>query len=628
MTLRGARVPPATTRLRPFRASAMLGSVKTGRTKRWARTGLIPIVFLLLSALELGLRFAGCGVPPSFFLRSRDGAFLEPNEGFQLPRHGWDNGARPALFRVPVRKAPGAIRVFVLGESAAAGTPDPSCSLARLLECGLRRALPTRTVEVYNAAMRGIDSHLMLEIARECAWLEPDALVVFAGNNDAVGLHAPAPGGSRLAVWRPALRLSLRARCTRVGQWIRTLAGPPSLSRGEQDMDFFRRMRMPHDDPRRAMVRANFEANLEDVCDAGCRAAAVILATVPVNLRDCPPLGSMHRADLGRRAEWDAAFRAGVAAQEAGRTGEAIAHYREALALDDHHAELHFRLAECLDAAGDAASARRHFELARDRDALPFRTDGAMNDLIRGIAARRARANVRLADVERDLAASPLAERGVPGRRLFFEHVHPTFEGSWEIARSIYPALLSALAPAPGKGAPAPPPFPSPDECRAYLGFTPWDELDWDASMVRVTGSPPFLDQAGHARRQAEAEESVRRRTEALPADAATKTLEVCSAAVARRPDDADLREKLGLLLLRLHRGPEAADLFGRLASEFTRRASLRLCCARAFVVAGRPADGFPYIRDAMRLAPWDAQAREAGAWMEDAMKRPAAPAP
>ncbi len=58
---------------------------------------------------------------------------------------------------------------------------------------------------------------------------------------------------------------------------------------------FFQEQRTALDDPERASVYPNFRRNLEQVCRSGLEAgAAVVLSTVAVNLRDCPPLGSLH----------------------------------------------------------------------------------------------------------------------------------------------------------------------------------------------------------------------------------------------------------------------------------------------------------------------------------------------
>jgi hypothetical protein len=93
----------------------------------------------------------------------------------------------------PAVKKAGTVRIFVLGESAAAGTPDPSFGFARILDVMLRQRHPGTDFEVINAAMRGINSHIVRRIAQECLQYEPDLLLLYMGNNEFVGLYVPGP---------------------------------------------------------------------------------------------------------------------------------------------------------------------------------------------------------------------------------------------------------------------------------------------------------------------------------------------------------------------------------------------------------------------------------------------------
>src|SRR5439155_14138184 len=116
-----------------------------------------------------------------------------------------------------------------------------------------------------------------------------------------------------------------------------------------------------------------------------------------------------------------------------------------ATALDDRYADLHYRLARCRLAAGRAADARGHFGLARDCDALQFRTDARLNDVIRRTAADREEERVYLADVERALQADPRSPHGLTGDALFWEQVHLREAGNDVAARAILPAAEAAL---------------------------------------------------------------------------------------------------------------------------------------------------------------------------------------
>src|SRR5687767_4057496 len=134
------------------------------------------------------------------------------------------------------------------------GTPDPAFSFGRMLELMLQRAFPNRKVEVVNAAMRGIDSHVIRHIARDCARLEPDLFVIYMGNNEVIGLHGPEPGCSRFSQWLGLMRAAQFWKSTRLGQ----LFQGRKQSAVTQDMEFFRRHRLHADDWRRRRVVENF----------------------------------------------------------------------------------------------------------------------------------------------------------------------------------------------------------------------------------------------------------------------------------------------------------------------------------------------------------------------------------
>src|SRR5262249_42004663 len=100
---------------------------------------------------------------------------------------------KPFLFRLPVDKPPRSVRICVLGESAAMGTPDPAFSFLRILQAGLRQRYPDTHFEIINAAMRGINSYVVNPIAQECAAHQVDLFIIYMGNNEMSGLHAPDP---------------------------------------------------------------------------------------------------------------------------------------------------------------------------------------------------------------------------------------------------------------------------------------------------------------------------------------------------------------------------------------------------------------------------------------------------
>ena len=129
-----------------------------GTTLWLLRIGLLvftPLVALLLA--EGALRLSGFGYPTSFFVQSGSEGGYVTNEKFGWQFFSKKTPLKPFLFTLPARKPAGTLRVCILGESVAMGTPDPAFAFGRILEGILRRRHPEVHVEVMNAAMRGID---------------------------------------------------------------------------------------------------------------------------------------------------------------------------------------------------------------------------------------------------------------------------------------------------------------------------------------------------------------------------------------------------------------------------------------------------------------------------------------
>ena len=143
--------------------------------KRWIFR-LSPLVLLLagLLALEASLRWSGKGYSPRFFLPATQQG---ESRWIENLRFGWrffpkQIARTPQPISILQSKSREAFRVFVLGESAALGDPKPAFGMPRILEILLQEALPQQRVEVVNVAMTAINSHVIREIAEECATRE------------------------------------------------------------------------------------------------------------------------------------------------------------------------------------------------------------------------------------------------------------------------------------------------------------------------------------------------------------------------------------------------------------------------------------------------------------------------
>lgn len=584
-----------------------------GRFRGW-RGWLLRLALLLLApvlffgSLEAGLRLAGYGYPTGFFIRSDgDRAMTNYRFGWRFFPRSLARDPHPCVLSA---KPSNTVRIFVLGSSAAMGTPDPAFSFGRILEVMLREQFPGLRFEVVNAAMTAINSHVALEIARDCASFEPDLFVVYLGNNEVVGPFSP---GTVFQRWTPSLlmiRANLRVKATRAGQLLARMAGlfrrdeniPPNW----QGMEMFLNNPVSSDDPRMDAVYGNYRCNLDDICDVARHARAqVVLANVAVNLRDCPPFASSHRAGLSpaELSKWEAGYKAGSELQLKDRLPEALAQYEDAAKIDDRFAELQFKIGQCLLAGGRSAEAQERFARARDLDTLRFRADSRIQAIIKAVAEGRKAVGVRFVDAERAISESASESMSGSGAGLFYEHVHLTFDGNYLLARSVLDqvcASLPQLAASGRQGA-----VPSRQRCAELLALTPFDEYQLVADMVEMTSKAPFTNQLDYRTRQADAS----KRRDELHALASTQEAmqtawKTYEAALAHSPDDWSMHSHFGRFALEWGR-PKEADQQLRMALErLPRNASIHNNLGSALADQGHADEAIAQFRKALDINP------------------------
>jgi tetratricopeptide (TPR) repeat protein len=513
---------------------------------------LVPL--LLLVTLEASLRISGYGYNPAFFLPQRIGGeeFLIQNEDFSRRFFPAEVIRQPSALRMRAHKPAGTRRIFVLGESAAMGDPEPAFGPARYLEALLRQRYPEQSFEIVNVAFTAINSHVILPIARECAQQNGDVWIVYVGNNEMVGPFGAATVFGAQSPTRFYVRCSLAFQRTRVGQLGRALAarlqktGPDAPAWG--GMQMFLESKVAPDSPKRAAAVRNFAGNLNDIVAQGLNSGAqIILNTVAVNLRDSPPFASLpnERLDPNARAQFDAAFTQGQRAQAAGVWTEAAAAFTQALALDPQHAEAHYRLAVCLEQSGQIRLAQQHFQLACDLDALPFRADTRINDAIRNTAAKYSGEALHLLDapaaIARQTGATPC------GEETFYEHVHFDFTGSFRLGRAWAEAVEQAL-PAGSLGTPAAD-WATQEVCERTLALTGWNHKLVLESMIRRLQQPPLNSQFNSATRLQRLHRREQELLAAMSPSAVARAREIYEEAIAAQPEDHFLHEVYGNFL-------------------------------------------------------------------------------
>jgi tetratricopeptide (TPR) repeat protein len=531
-------------RRKPKRKPTKNPAPPLSRRKLWCfrLIALVGAPLLFLGLLELGLRLAGFGYPTAFFLKSSnrgEKTFVQNNQ-FGWRFFGRRMARLPEATSIPREKPPDTFRIFVFGESAAFGDPQPRFGLPRMLEAVLELRHPDKEFEVVNAAMTAINSHVILPLARDCAGAHGDVWVIYMGNNEVVGPFGAGTVFGSQALPLPLIRAGLALKATRVGQLLDALRGAAEKTAGSGEWDgmrMFVKFKLASADPRLRAVYENFDQNLRDIIAAGQSSGAkIVLSTVAVNLKDCSPFTSLHQPGLSESQlnDWQRCFDAGAKAQTGADFRQAAKDYDQAARIDESFAELRFRRGQCALALNDVRGAEKEFVAARDLDGLRFRCDSRLNDIIRQHAA----GDVTLADVEGTAAAA--SPNGIPGDEFFYEHVHLRFQGNCVLARAIAEKVETVLA------LPASASWPDGTECARRLGYTSRDAQLALSVMLGRFSDVPFTLQAGHDEQLRQLIETARKLPPANSVAALREAQSAAEAALARCPDDVVLWEQLG----------------------------------------------------------------------------------
>ena len=520
---------------------------------------------LLLCLAELALRLGGYGYPTTFFkpFRIGDRDYWVENDKFGLRFFPPELARSPPPAVMEAVKPANVRRVFLLGESAALGDPRPAYGAGRYLQVLLEERFPEFQFEVVCVAVTAINSHAILPIARECARHEGDLWIVYMGNNEMVGPYGACTvfGAQAPPLWR--VRLTLAMEETRLGQLALAKIRPSGARSGQRTswggMRMFTENQIGPRDARKEVVYRSFEQNLKDILRAGKAAGVpVLLSTVAVNLKDCPPFASLPAPD--QRSAAAAAYAGGAAAEERGDLASAVRSYKTAASLEPDSAELQFRLGRSrLALAGDHAgppadpkpgmvpgpqSPLACFERACDADALPFRADSRMNAIIRAAAAP-GRPGLELCDADGVFRTnSPI---GIPGNEAFHEHVHFNFDGNYALARAWAGAAERLLA--LGAGSAPRKAWGSQGVCEQRLALTEWNRYAVLEDLLQRLASPPFTQQAGHARDVERVRTQLREVGRRLTPEAAAAARKLCREALTRRPEDHRLHENAAQFL-------------------------------------------------------------------------------
>ena len=379
-------------------------------------TLLLP--FVALGALELGLRVADYGGSLAAFDTPERLRGVYTVSSARLGKRYFPREQHPPsppgdLFLT--EKPANSMRIFVLGESSAAGFPySANGAFARVLRDVLTDVLPSNVVEVINMGMAATNSYTIADLAKDIIAQRPDAVMIYGGHNEyygALGAGSTESLGSYPGLVRQYLRLQhirtvllLRNAMSSVVSKFRGGRTTTDIEADATRMESVvanQRIALGDDTYNRGLRQ--YESNLRVAIGAFRRAGiAVFIGSTPSNVRDLNPFGtSIVPPDSGATHVFDSA--------------------------------------KTILATGDSARAGQAFARAKDIDVVRFRAPSEFQRIVQRVATETGSTYVPAAE-----EISRASRYGIPGGDLFFEHVHPNQRGYVLLARAYYDALARA----------------------------------------------------------------------------------------------------------------------------------------------------------------------------------------
>ena len=464
-----------------------------GRPFFWLIALLIPVAFFAL--IELGLRALGQRtVHPLFIASPGNDAWMQANPDvirrfFAEPDRAPAVNIETSYFRKERPKD--GLRLVVQGGSSAAGFPyGYGASIAGMLEQRLRALMTDRPVEVITTAMSAVNSYTLLDFADEVVAVEPDAVLIYAGHNEylgVLGVGSALSSGLSPGLTRATLKLRRLALYQLVERVVGGIGAAPELDEASGGGTLMARVAsqsgIAYGSPDFEQGVEQFRGNLSRLVNRYRSAGIpVIVATLAGNERDRAPfVSSLDEATDA--AAFAAAFSSATAALDRGESATAIADFARAIELDEGAANAWYGKAQALLLNDDLAAAAAAFASARDRDQLRFRAPGIFNDVVRAMATRP---GVTLADVETAMRAA--SADNIIGNELMLEHVHPNLDGYFLMADAFFDALFEArVLVASGELEPD-------ATARAAIPVSEVDRLFGEYKLQRVLNDWPFVD--------------------------------------------------------------------------------------------------------------------------------------
>lgn len=412
----------------------------------------IALPLFLIAAAELALRAFGWGGYPAWIREAGklpSGATLCLVEPAASKPYFYANPTRPGYaeqtnFLMP--KPKDTVRIFLVGESAAKGYPQPrNLAMSSFLQAMLSDAWLGKNVEVINLGTTAVASFPLVYQVRDALKFSPDLFIFYVGNNEFFGAYGTASinAAGSLPLW--ALHVMRAARGLALVQIMDGWLYKGADENRSLMEEMIGQTVIAADSPLREAAARNLASNLETMLDdLGQAGVPAIVCTTASNESGLAPLGEDDVIGLDEKQQRELKRLLGEAAQAADRDdfASAVNLLRQAVQLAPRHARARFLLGQVLARAKQPELARVSFLEARDLDTMPWRPISLTEQAIRNTALVKGAVFCDVAEIFRKESPD-----GATGWDLLDDHVHLSLSGQARAARSMVGAMVNLAGP-------------------------------------------------------------------------------------------------------------------------------------------------------------------------------------
>ena len=377
---------------------------------------VVSLPFVLFLLVEMSLRVFNYGGNLELFIPGPEGyeEYLRCNPNIARRYFSMEaNIPTPPKQLFLKKKPPNGYRIFVLGESSAAGFPfGNNASFPNILERGLSNAFPQKRIEVINIALAAINSYTLLDLIGDVVKQSPDAILIYTGHNEYYGALGVGSVQS-LGNMRWLVNMYLKFQSIRIFILLHDFIGWTKIHlthifhKGDEvDVSatlmerIVAEQTIPFGSPIYNAGKKQFRENMDALLyRAAQNGVPVVLSELVSNVRDQEPFISIDTPEM-------------------------------------FSAKSFYLLARQCEINGDYEKAKQNYFKAKDYDALRFRASEEFNSIIRDLAIQYSLPLVpTISYFEKE---SP---KGIIGNSLILEHLHPNIDGYFLLAKAFYETL-------------------------------------------------------------------------------------------------------------------------------------------------------------------------------------------